>query len=61
MNEDGTVREGSILSDMQNVEYVVYHDDQGGLHGSIVAKALLDPEFNVKHDRLQVITEGGSK
>ena len=61
LNEDGTVREGSILSDMQNVEYVVYHDDQGGLRGSVIAKALLDPEFNIKHDRLQVITEGGSK
>ena len=61
LNEDGTVREGSILGDLQNVEYVVYHDDRGGLHGSVIAKALLDPEFNIKHDRLQVITEGGSK
>jgi hypothetical protein len=52
LNEDGTVREGSILGDLQNVEYVVYHDDRGGLHGSVIAKALLDPEFNIKHDRL---------
>lgn len=61
LNEDGTVREGSILSDMQNVEYVVYHDDRGGIHGSIIAKALLDTNFNRNHNRLEVITEAGSK
>lgn len=61
LNEDGTVREGSILSDMQNVEYVVYHDDRGGIHGSIIAKALLDPDFNKNHNRLDVVTEAGSK
>nr|DAE42039.1 MAG TPA: hypothetical protein [Bacteriophage sp.] len=61
LNEDGTVREGSILSDMQNVEYVVYHDDRGGIHGSIIAKALLDANFNRNHNRLEVITEAGSK
>lgn len=61
LNEDGSVREGSELGDLQNVEYVVFHDDDGQIHGSIIAKSLLNTDFNKNHNKIIVETEGGSK
>lgn len=61
LNDDGSVKNGSVLNDLQNVEYVVFRDSEGQLHGSVIAKQLLDPSFNPNHNKLVVETEGGSK
>lgn len=61
LNDDGSVKNGSILNDLQNVEYVVFRDNNGQLHGSVIAKQLLNSAFNPNHNKLVVETEGGSK
>lgn len=60
LNEDGSVREGSILADMQNVVYC-NSEWEGAKCGSIILKQLQDPERNKKHNKYEVFTEAGSK
>lgn len=60
LNDDGSVRDGSILSDMQGVVYC-QSEHEGMSCGSIILKQLLDPEFNKGHNRIEVYTEAGSK
>lgn len=60
LDDDGSVRDGSILSDMQNVVYC-QSEYEGMLCSSVILKQLSNPEFNKGHNRIEVFTEAGSK
>lgn len=55
---DGSIRKGSILDDMKDVEYVVFEDEDGQKRGSIIAKQLLNKEVK---DEISIDTDAGSK
>ena len=55
---DGSIRKGSILDDMKDVEYVVFEDEDGQKRGSVIAKQLLNKEVK---DEISIDTDAGSK
>lgn len=61
LNDDGTVNTNSTLNDLKDVQYVLFKDDQGQMHGSIMAKQLLDPIFNKNHNQITITTDAGVK
>lgn len=61
LNDDGTVNTNSILNDLKDVQYVLFKDDNGQTHGSIMAKQLMDPAFNRNHKKITITTDAGVK
>lgn len=57
-DENGNIVKGSILDDMSKVEYVI---DPTHSRGSVMAKQLLDPNFNPQHNKIEVRTSSGVK
>lgn len=55
---DGSIRKGSILDDMKDVQYVVFEDEDGQKRGSVIAKQLLNKEVK---DEISIDTDAGSK
>lgn len=55
---DGSIRKGSILDDLKDVEYVVFEDEDGQKRGSVIAKQLLNKEVK---DEISIDTDAGSK
>ena len=57
-DENGNLVKGSILDDMSKVAYVISADHS---YGSVIAKQLLDPNFNPQHNKIEVLTSSGVK
>lgn len=60
LDENGNVVEGNIMADLQNVSYITIHDGSRRI-GSIIAKSVLDANFNKNRNRIQLHTSSGIK
>lgn len=59
-DDDGNMVSGNIMEDLQNVSYVTIN--RGGRRlGSVIAKAVLDSQFNPNHNRIVLHTSSGLK
>ena len=60
LDENGNVVEGNIMADLQNVSYITMHDGSRRI-GSLIAKSVLDKNFNKNRNRIQLHTSSGIK
>lgn len=58
LDEHGNLRKGNIIDELKNSPYVLIQNGESKI-GSIIAKHVMDPNFNPSHDKLMLHTHAG--
>jgi len=58
LDEQGNLRKGNIIDELKNSPYVLIQNGESKI-GSIIAKHVMDPNFNPSHDKLMLHTHAG--